>query len=115
MSRIRNFLIGAALAVTVVGLAHAEASLAGKWTYRVGAADAPCILTLSADGDGTGGSIASGDNCPRGLSAVGHWQVLGSRLQFLSPSGDLVAVLHADGDGYKGKQVDGGRTVALNR
>ena len=115
MSKIRDFLLVAGLTVTTATLAHAEASLSGKWTYKVGAATSPCILTLSAGGDGTGGDIASGDNCPGWLTALGHWQVLGSRLQFLSPSGDLIAILHSEGDGYVGKQVESGHKVALSR
>ena len=88
--------------------------MTGKWTYQVGAAT-PCTLTFTAGADQTTGDAAAGAGCADGLSAVAHWRQVGASLNLISPSGDLVAVLRAKGDGYTGQQIGGGRKIALSR
>lgn len=111
MTKISAFALAAGLAVTGASLAHADSQLAGKWNYTVGNSAAACTLTLS--GAETAGDVAASDGCAGGLSAVAHWRLSGSSLNFISPSGDMVAVLHQKGDGYIGSQIDSGRKVAL--
>jgi hypothetical protein len=113
MIRIKTLALAAGLALCAGAAAHADTTVTGKWSYKVGAN--ACTLTLTANASGVGGDVAAGDNCPGGLNAVGHWRTSGSRLQLISPSGNLVAILHSKGDGYEGKQVDGGRKIALSR
>jgi hypothetical protein len=110
MARLRTLILAAGLAVSGAVFAHADSGVTGKWTYKVGATGTPCTLNLVAGGD-----AQPGENCPGGLARVGHWQTMGSNLQLLSPSGNIVGILHADGDGYVGKQIGGGRKIALSR
>lgn len=88
--------------------------MAGKWSYKVGVA-APCTLTFTAGTDQTAGDVASGAGCDGGFSAVAHWRQVGTRLNLISPSGDLVAVLNPKDNGYTGQQIGGGRKIALSR
>lgn len=113
MIRISALAIAAGLAVTGASLAQADSQVAGKWNYKIGNSDAACTLTLS--GTNAAGDVAASDGCVGGLSAVAHWRLSGSNLNFISPSGDMVAVLHQKGDGYVGSQIDSGRKVALSR
>ena len=110
MIKLSAIALAAGLAVTGAALAHADEAVTGNWTYQVGTTGTPCTLTLNAEGD-----IASGENCPGGLARVGHWKAIGSKLQLMSPSGSLVAVLRAKDGGYSGMQIGGGRKVALSR
>lgn len=115
MFRLSTLAIATGLAVAGASLAQAESPVAGKWNYKVGNSDAACTLTLTANSSETAGDIAASDGCVGGLSAVAHWRVTGSNLNLISPSGDLVAVLHQKGDTYVGTQVGGGRKLALSR
>lgn len=115
MIKISALTLAAGFAATGALLAHAEAPLTGKWTYKVGTSDAVCTLTLTANGSETAGDVASGEGCIGGLSEVAHWRVAGYNLNLISPSGDLVAVLRQKGDIYVGQQIGGGRKVALSR
>jgi len=110
MATLRTVLLAASLVVGGTALAQAASNdVTGKWTYTVGA-NTSCTLTLV-----DGGTAQPGDKCPGGLTEVGHWSTRGSSIQLSSPSGSLVGILHADGDGYVGKQVEGGRKLALSR
>ncbi len=113
MTGIRILSLAAGLALAGISIAQADTTLAGSWKMTVGSA-APCSLTLTADAD-NGGAVTSGADCPSGLSAVGHWKTIGSRLELLSPSGDLIASLSLKGDAYEGKRIEDGRKVALSR
>lgn len=115
MIRISALTLAAALIASSASLAHADSAVTGKWTYKVGATGTPCALTLTAGTSDTSGDVAPAEDCATGLSTVGHWRTMGSGLQLISPAGDIVAVLHARGDGYAGQQVDGGRKIALSR
>ncbi len=116
MIKIRTLALAAGLALSAVSMAHADGAVTGKWTYKIGATGTPCSVTLEADAnDSRGGNIVSGDKCPGGLAAIGHWRTMGTRLQLMSPSGNLVAVLGPKDGGYVGKQIGGGRKVALSR
>lgn len=111
MMRLSAIALAAGLAVTAASLAHAdEATVTGAWTFKVGATGTPCKVTLEESGD-----VASGDSCPGGLTRLGHWKSVGRNLQLMSPSGSLVAILHPKDGGYSGKQIGGGRRVALSR
>lgn len=94
--------------------ASAARGLSGAWTYRVGD-KAGCTVTLTSDSDGGRGHITSAANCPGGLVAITHWRRLGQNLELSANSGDLVAVLHSAAHGYRGAQVDGGRSITLTR
>ena len=116
MTKISALAIGAALALSTVALAHADDALTGTWKLSVGANDAPCTLTLTADDSvGTAGAVTPGSDCDAGLSTIGHWKSVGTGLQLYSPSGELVAWLKAKGDSYQGSRLSDGRKVALNR
>jgi len=115
MIRLSALALAAGLAVSGASLAHAGGAVTGNWTYQVGSTGTPCALTFTATSSDTAGDVASADDCASGLSAVGHWRTVGSRLQLISPAGNLVAVLHPQGDGYAGEQIGGGRKIALSR
>jgi len=114
MTGIRALSVMAGLLLAGISLAHADTSLTGTWKMTVGNA-APCSLSLSADATQTGGTVAAGPECPSGLSAIGQWKTVGTSLQLLSPSGNLVALLKPKGDAYEGSRVEDGRKVALSR
>ena len=110
MATLRTVLLAASLVVGGTALAQAASNdVTGKWTYTIGASTS-CTLTLQ-----DGGTAQPGDDCPGGLWKVGHWSARGANLQLLSPSGTVVAILHADGANYVGKQFGGGRKLALSR
>ena len=113
MNGIRALCVMAGLALAGISIAQADTTLAGSWKMTVGSA-APCSLTLTADA-ADGGPVATGADCPSGLSAIGHWKMIGSRLELLSPSGDLIASLNPKGDAYVGTRIEDGRKVALSR
>ncbi len=116
MIKISALALAAGLAMTGASLAQAATptGVAGKWTYKIGS-NTTCSLTLTTNATGSAGDAAPGENCPGGLNAVGHWRAVGSNLHLMSPAGDLVASLHHKGDGYVGRQISGGRKVALSR
>jgi len=115
MIRLRTLALAATLVASAASLAHADSAVAGKWSYQVGTTGTPCALTFTASASDTAGDVTSADDCATGLSAVGHWRTIGSRLQLISPAGNLVAILHPQGDGYAGEQIGGGRKIALSR
>lgn len=114
MTKTRSLILGAAVAFATIGLAHADpAAVTGTWKLSTGIADDPCTVTLTADDAGNAGQAASAGNC-NGTN-VTHWRAVGSSLQLLSTNDELVAWLKPDGDAFKGKRVEDGRAVALNR
>jgi hypothetical protein len=114
MNKTRSMILGAAVAFATIGLAHADpASVTGTWKLSTGVADDPCTVTLTADADGGAGSAVSAGDC-NGTN-VTHWRSVGTSLQLLSTNNELVAWLKPDGDAYKGKRIEDGRVVALNR
>lgn len=115
MIRLSALALAAGLAVSCASLAHAGAAVTGKWTYKVGTTGTPCVLTFTAGNSETSGDVTSAADCNDGLYAVGHWSTLGSSLRLTSPSGTIVAVLHAKGDDYVGKPFGGSRKILLTR
>lgn len=114
MTKTRSLILGAAVAFATIGLAHADpASVTGTWKLSTGVADDPCTVTLTADEAGNAGAAASAGDC-NGTN-VTHWRSVGSSLQLLSNNNELVAWLKPDGDAFKGKRIEDGRAVALNR
>jgi hypothetical protein len=114
MTKYRSLVLGAAVAFATIGLAHADpAAVTGSWKLSTGIADAPCTVTLTADEAGNAGTAASAGDCNG--TDVTHWRSVGSSLQLLSNNDSLVAWLKPEGDAYKGKRIEDGRTVALNR
>jgi hypothetical protein len=114
MTKTRSLILGAAVAFATIGLAHADpASVTGTWKLSTGIADDPCTVTLTADDAGNAGPASSAGDC-NGTN-VAHWRTVGSSLQLLSNNDSLVAWLKPDGDTYKGKRIEDGRAVALNR
>jgi hypothetical protein len=115
MTGIRALSVMAGLLLAGVSLAHADASLTGNWKLTVGS-EKPCALTLSADPSSDRiGTAAQGPDCPGGLDTIGQWKTVGSSLQLLTPSGNVVALLKQKGDAYEGTRFSDGRKVALNR
>jgi hypothetical protein len=114
MTKIHSMLLGAAVAFSTIGLAHADpAAVTGTWKLSTGVADAPCTLTLTADDAGGAGPATAAGDCNG--TDVTHWKSVGASLQLLSNNDALVAWLKPDGDAFKGKRVEDGRAVALNR
>lgn len=114
MTKTRSLILGAAVAFATIGLAHADpASVTGTWKLSTGIADDPCTVTLTADTDANGGSAISTGDCSG--TNVAHWRTVGSSLQLLSGNDALIAWLKPDGDAFKGKRIEDGRAVALNR
>jgi len=111
MNKFHSIVLGSALAFSLIGLAHAaDTAVTGAWKLTVGAADAPCTVTLA-----DGGDVTNAGDCTNGGSTVGHWKTVGSKLQLLSKNDELVAYLQPKGDTYQGKRVADGRTVELAR
>lgn len=115
MIKLSTLALAAGLVASGASLAHADGGLAGKWTYQIGSTGTPCALTFTGSASDTAGDVAPADDCASGLSAVAHWRTVGSRLQLISPAGNLVAILHPQGGGYAGEQIGGGRKIALSR
>ena len=115
MIRLSALALAAGLVVSGASLAQADSAVTGKWTYQVGTTGTPCALTFTANTSDSSGDVAAAGDCASGLSAVGHWRTVGSRLQLISPAGNLVAILRPQGDGYAGQQIEGGRKIALSR
>jgi protease inhibitor Inh len=113
MNRLGSLLLGAAVAFATIGAAHAAAPVTGSWKLSTGVADAPCVVTLTADTNtGTAGTAASAGDC-NGTN-VGRWQTTGSSLELLAANGTMVALLSPKGDAYVGQRISDGRKVALN-
>jgi hypothetical protein len=116
MNRIKTLTLAAGIALAATSMAHAADGVAGKWTYKVGLTGTACSVTLNAQSnDSRSGTVTPAASCPSGLMSIGHWRSIGHRLSLISPSGDLVAILHAKDGNYTGKQIGGGRRVALSR
>jgi hypothetical protein len=116
MTKISALAIGAALAFSTVALAHADPTLSGSWKLSIGENDAPCTLTLAADGAADGAGIATpSSDCAGGLNAIGRWKATPAGLQLFSPSGDMVAWLKSKDGAYEGSRLSDGRKLALNR
>jgi hypothetical protein len=114
MNKTHSIILGAAVAFATIGLAHADpAAVTGTWKLSTGVADDPCTVTLTADEAGNAGPASSAGDCNG--TDVAHWRSVGTSLQLLSSNDALVAWLKPDGDAYKGKRIEDGRTVALNR
>ena len=115
MNKLRSFALGAALALTSIGIAHADGTVGGAWKLTVGVTDDPCTLTLTPDASGTAGTIASGSDCPSYLYQATAWKVAGSGIQLYAGSGELIASLKPHGDSYVGTRFADGRKLALSR
>ena len=114
MNKFKALALGASVAFATIGLAHADSAVTGAWKLSVGANDAPCTLTLAADASDRGGTVATSD-CEAGLNTIGRWQTLGSRLQLLSPDGQLVAYFSPKGEEYDGTRVSDEKKLVLSR
>ncbi|HSC60752.1 MAG TPA: AprI/Inh family metalloprotease inhibitor [Rhizomicrobium sp.] len=111
MNKFHSIALGSVVALGLIGAAHAaDTAVTGAWKLTVGAADAPCTLTLA-----DGGDVTNTGDCANGGAAVGHWKTVGSKLELLSNNQELVAYLAPKGDTYEGKRVADGRVVALAR
>jgi hypothetical protein len=111
MNKFHSIALGSVVALGLIGAAHAaNTSVTGAWKLTVGAADAPCTVTLA-----DGGDVTNAGDCTNGGSSVGHWKTVGTKLQLLSKNDELVAYLQPKGDTYLGKRVADGRTVELAR
>jgi len=108
MNKISSLILGAGLALSTIGIAHADPS--GTWKLSVGYNDDPCTLTLA-----DAGNVSSAANCDLGLSSVGHWKATRSGLELYAANGDLVAMLKQNGNSYTGTRLTDGRHIALDR
>ena len=72
MTRLNSLILGSALAVGLIGLAHADGAVTGAWKLSVGANDAPCVVTFTADTDTAGTATTAGD-CSKG-GDEGKWE-----------------------------------------
>jgi hypothetical protein len=114
MSKLSSLAAGAAIALTSIAFAHANPSASGNWKFSVGVNDDPCVVSLVADSgiDYAGPATATGD-C-NGVSFQ-RWKTSGRSLLLSQSNGTAIALLHAKGEAYEGKDVSDGRSVALNR
>ncbi|MGH6872098.1 MAG: AprI/Inh family metalloprotease inhibitor [Rhizomicrobium sp.] len=113
MNKLSSLALGAALAFTTIGMAHAADSAAGTWKLATGVADAPCMITLTADASvADAGTVTSTGDCNG--TTVGRWHDQPNGLQLLSSNGTLVAWLKPKGDVYEGTRLSDGRKVALS-
>jgi hypothetical protein len=110
MMKINSLVLGAALALSTVAIAHAAPAVAGTWKLSVGAYDAPCTLTLA-----DAGSATPSADCGAQLSSIGYWKTVGPSLELYAPGGELVAYLKPKGDAYAGQRTSDGRRVELDR
>lgn len=111
MNKFSSVALGGVLALGLIGLAHADnASLAGTWKLTTGS-KAPCTVTLTAD-SATGGTVGSDGDC--GGTTAGHYKQVGTGIQLISNTGDLIAWLHPKGDTYAGTRVADSRAVTLS-
>jgi hypothetical protein len=111
MNKFHSIALGGALAFALIGMAHADnASLAGTWKLTTGS-KAPCTVSLTAESD-VGGTVSSDGDCAG--TTVGHYKQVGTGIQLISNTGDLVAWLHPKGDAYTGTRVADSRTVTLS-
>ena len=112
MNKFHSIALGGALALGLIGMAQADsASLAGTWKLTTGS-KAACTVSLTAESD-VGGSVTTSDGDCAGTS-VGHYKQVGTGIQLISNTGDLVAWLHPKGDAYTGTRVADSRTVTLS-
>jgi len=113
MTKLSSLLLGAAVAFATIGLAQADAQVAGTWKLSTGAADAPCTVTFLTDANvATAGTATSAGDCNG--TDVAHWKTVGPSLQLISGNGELVAWLKPQGDAYAGTRTSDGRKVALS-
>ncbi len=112
MNKLSSLLLGGAVALATIGAAHAAAPVAGSWKLSTGAADAPCVVTLTAGATDNNGTAASTGDCNG--TKVGQWHTTGSALELLASNGTLVAILRPKGDAYEGSRLSDGRKVALS-
>jgi hypothetical protein len=110
MTRLNSLILGSALAVGLIGLAHADGAVTGAWKLTVGVNDAPCVLTLADNGSAT----PTGD-CSNGGAVVGEYKTIGPKILLMRSNGELFAALFQKGDTYAGTRVSDGRVVALAR
>ncbi|HEY2069325.1 MAG TPA: AprI/Inh family metalloprotease inhibitor [Rhizomicrobium sp.] len=113
MNKLSSLALGAAIAFSTIGLAHADSTVAGSWKLSTGVADAPCVVTLATDANvPTAGTVSSTGDCNG--TTVATWRTSGSSLQLSSANGTLVAWLKPKGDGFEGTRIADGRKVALS-
>lgn len=114
MNKLRSLALGAVIALTSIGMAHAEGTVGGAWKLTIGVTDDPCTLTLTPDATGIAGSVASGADCPANLQ-VAAWKTAGNGVELYTGSGDLVVQLKPHGDALVGTRFADGRKLALSR
>ena len=114
MNKLNSLLLGAAVAFATIGLAHAaDTTATGTWKLSTGVADAPCMVTLTADATvDNAGTVASTGDCNG--TTVNRWHNQANGLQLLSNNGTLIAWLKPKGDVYEGTRLSDGRKVALS-
>lgn len=114
MNKLKAFIIGSAVALGTIGLAHAQdASVTGAWKLSTGPADDPCVITLTANDQGDAGTATTTGDCNG--TDIAHWKSVGTSLQLLSGNGSMVAWLKPHNGAFEGKRIADGRVVALNR
>lgn len=112
MTRLIPLAFGVGLALVTIGLAYAGDPVAGTWRLTLGASHAPCVVTLTADGSGRGGTVESASDCP---DAANAWKATATGIDLYAGGGALVASLKPQGDGYVGRRYSDDRKLALDR
>ena len=101
----KNILLGAALALVLVGAAQAD-TLAGSYKLAVGSS-AACAINLADDG-----TTSYAGDCSAG-TGVARWQAKYNGVELKTASGETVGILKAKDGSYAGTRFSDGRALVL--
>jgi len=109
MNKSRFLALSFFLALSGMGAAQAQAPAlaAGPYKLAVGA-NAPCELTITADG-----GVTQGADCAQSAQLT-RWKVTGNTYILYSASGELYATLKAKGDNLEGTVFADSRKLVLS-
>lgn len=94
--------------------AQADSGLSGQWKLAVGSVGAPCDVTFAMGDASTAGTVSAATGCDGMAAQVAKWNIEGSQVAFKSNSGELLALLRANGDSYSGKSLADSRKIVLS-
>ena len=98
MNKSRFLALSFFLALSGMGVAHAQAPALAAGTYKLAIGAKPaCDLTITADG-----GVAQGADCATGTT-LSKWTATGTGYQLISADGSTYAVLKAKGTNLEGE------------
>jgi len=109
MNKSRFLALSFFLTLSGMGAAYAQAPALAAGTYKLAVgANAPCELSITADG-----GVTQGADCTQAAQLT-HWKVTGNTYILYAASGELYATLKAKGDNLEGVSFSDNRKLVLS-